>query len=99
MLMVLVGPWCPRKILGKRFVGTKVAVWAQKLHELEILKMENFAWTCPNLRATYIFPALPGAARCALASPYGRDMTCRDGFGGHRPSNSIPGRGFEVKFW
>ena len=25
-----------------------------------------------------MFPALLGAARCALASPYGRDMACRD---------------------
>ena len=61
-----------------RFLCTKVGVWTQKLHELEILKMQNFAWTCPNLRATYIFPVLPGAARCALASLYGSDMTCRD---------------------
>ena len=93
------GRGVPEKFLETKFGGVKVGVWAQKLRELEILKMENFAWTCPNLRATYIFPALPGAARCALASPYGRGMTCRDGFGGHRPSNFIPGLGFEAKFW
>ena len=51
-----------------RFCRVKVSVGAHKLHELEILKMQNFALTCANLRATYIFPALPGAARCALAA-------------------------------
>ena len=30
MLMVLVGPRCPRKILGKRFVGTKVG-WSDQI--------------------------------------------------------------------
>ena len=49
----------------------------QKSQFPEISKMEKFAWTWPFLRASYIFPALPGAARCALAS-LEVDVACGD---------------------
>ena len=62
----------------------------------EILKIGIFCWRGCFRRLSYIFRALPGAARCARASPYGRDMTCRDGSA--CPSkNTLPGRGVEAK--
>ena len=55
--------------------------------------MPKFGPTYPILRATRIFPALPGAARWRSLPPNGRHVACRDGLF-LRPSNIIrqPGR-------
>ena len=93
-----VGPWT---ILRDENSRVKVGGLVQKLHFLEILKMQNFAWTCPILRATYIFSALPGAARCALASSYGRDVACGDDsffVSRNRTSNIFSGGGSKQNF-
>ena len=50
----------------------KVGFVVQQLHGSEILKMQNFALGGRFRALSYIFPALPGAARYALASSYVR---------------------------
>ena len=66
--------WLGRGVLenlfGVEFVASKVGWRAQNLHGPETLNMENFARNHRFRRATPKNSALPGAARCALASPF-----------------------------
>ena len=64
------GRGVPEQFLEVRFCRVKVGFVVQKSHAPEILKMQNVACTCSLVSRLYNFPALPGAARCALASPF-----------------------------
>ena len=63
--------WGPENLLRTESGEGKVGFVVQKLHGSEILKMQNFALGARFRALSYIFPALPGAARYALASSYG----------------------------
>ena len=55
-------------------------IWIFLLKKRTCWWMSNidvFAWTCSIRALSYIFRALPGAARCVRASPYGRDIARR----------------------
>ena len=60
-----------------------------------MLKWQNFRRNRFLRRATLKNSALPGAARCALASPLWQYVACRDGYV-FRPSNIILSRGVEA---
>ena len=60
-----------------------------------MLKWRNFRRTGAVRRASYKNSALPGAARCALASPLWQHVACRDGYV-FRQSNTILSRGVEA---
>ena len=64
--------WAPQNLLRTESGSIKVGFVVQKLHGSEILKMQNFALGARVRALSYIFPALPWAARYALASSCGR---------------------------
>ena len=64
--------WGQENLFKTESDGIKVGFVVQKMHFPEILEMQNFALGVRFRALSYIFPALPGAARYALASPYGR---------------------------
>ena len=70
--MIWFEPWRPENLLKTESDRFKVGFVVQKLHGSEILKMQNFALGARFRALSDIFPALPGAARYALASSYGR---------------------------
>ena len=74
------------------FVVFKVCSWAQHLHGSRMLELRNFRRNHRFRRASSKNSALPGAARCALASPLWQHVACRDGLP-FRPSNISLGPG------
>ena len=60
-----------------------------------MLKWQIFSRNRLLRRAALKYSALPGAARCALASPLWQHVACRDGYV-FRQSNIIPSRGVEA---
>ena len=65
-------------LFDDRFAWSKVGCWVQNLHGWENLKCRKFGPTCPILRATPIFPALPGAARWRSLPPMAGKKNQRD---------------------
>ena len=66
-----------------------------KLHGWLALECQNFGRNRRLRRDMLKNFALPGAARCALASPLWQHVACRDGCV-FRPSNAILSRGVEA---
>ena len=87
------GVW--ENLFDVEFVCIRVGSWAQKLHGSRKLKCQNFGRKWLLRRASSKNSALPGAARCALASPLWQHVACRDGLL-FRPSNTLPSRGVEA---
>ena len=85
------GVW--ENLFDIEFARVRVGSLVQKWHGSRALKWRNFRRTGALRRASSKNSALPGAARCALASPLWQHVACRDGYV-FRPSNTVlqPGR-------
>ena len=77
----------PQNLFRTESCRVKVGFVVQKLHGPEISKMQNFGQGARFRAVSYIFPALLGAARYALASSYGRmwlvetiPLLCRESY-------------------
>ena len=92
------GPAGGRSLRARVFVWQGCGLWRRFFLCIEETYKQPFPrrglegkfWFVSSLPSPSVyFPALPGAARCAFASSYDRDMTCRDGLGSHRLSNIV----------
>ena len=92
--------WVTQHLLRTESGSIKVGFVVQKLHGSEILKVQHFALGARFRALSYIFPALPGAARFALASSCGRMWLVGDDplfVSEDRTSNLfVTGRGREI---